>query len=41
MLEWVRPLGEGEPWDSVAIASMKFYAQRGKKQQDPQLEDTP
>jgi len=27
-LEWIRPLAGGEPWDSVAIASMKFYARR-------------
>lgn len=33
-LEWVRPLADGEPWDSVAIASMKFYARR--QQQNPQ-----
>lgn len=32
-LEWIRPLAEGEPWSSVAIASMKFYAQPGRKRE--------
>ena len=25
-LEWIHPLADGEPWNSVAAASMKFYA---------------
>lgn len=41
VLEWVRPLADGEPWDSVAVASMKFYALPGRQQQNPQqLEDS-
>jgi hypothetical protein len=23
-LEWIRPLSDGEPWEAIAIASMKF-----------------
>jgi len=23
-LEWIRPLADGEPWEAIAIASMKF-----------------
>ena len=27
-LEWIRPLADGEAWNSAAAASVKFYARR-------------
>jgi hypothetical protein len=30
-LEWIRPLADGEPWNTVAIAGMKFFEQSSTK----------